>query len=59
MNFIFKQNDAGNHEVIEIDSYLLENGILKVLRTVAAFDRWDEAMAYTKALNAAAEKETT
>ena len=54
-DFIFKHNVDGKHKVIEIDADMMEQGILKVLRTVATFDDWHEAMVCTKALNDAAE----
>ena len=50
-DFIFKHNVDGKHKVIEIDADMMEQGILKVLRTVATFDYWHEAMVCTKALN--------
>jgi hypothetical protein len=57
-DFTFRGNSAGKHEVIEVDADKMELGILRVLRTVATFDCWHEAMICTKALKAAADAPT-
>ena len=56
-DFTFKQNVDGTHEVIEVDAGMMKQGILKVLRTVATFDDWHEAMVCTKALIEQEEKD--
>jgi len=58
-DFTFRDNNAGKHEVIEVDADKMKLGILKVLRTVAIFDCWHDAMIATKALQAAADVDPT
>ena len=52
-DFTFQLNANGGYDVLEIDAGQIKLGRLKVLRTVATFAYWDEALACTKALIAA------
>ena len=56
-DFTFKHTTAGDYEVYEIDAGQIRLGRLKVLRTVATFEKWHEAMIATKALIADARGE--
>ena len=56
-DFTFKLNTTGEYEVYEIDAGQILLGRLKILRTVATFDNWHDALVCTRALleDAAAE----
>ena len=56
-DFTFTQNDAGDYEVFEIDAGQMLLGRLKILRTVATFDNWHDAMVTTRVLLADALEE--
>ncbi len=54
-DFTFRLNTNGDYDVLEIDAGQIKLGRVKVLRTVATFGSWDEALICTKSLNAAEE----